>query len=266
MKKTHIIIKSAALALVLAVTPARATVLLSDNFNAAGTPDTSNLDYNLAGRQGGSLATVTWTGAINAQVGNPTGGNLNNGNFLLTAQNGYATLNHNFNTAGAPLSISFDMKLNINGDGVDSSAWSGIVIGDSTPNMNAANTFGILFRLNGGYQAFANADGGTSGTWTAGTPTDMHHFEFILSDGAGTGTAFGAASQKIQVFVDSSLMDTFTGTYLGLTNGFFTNTTTDAQAGALLNLSIGTVPEPATWVLLALGGTFLMVMRRRKEV
>ena len=77
------------------------TALLTDNFYAPSNPTTSNLNFNIAARQGGSLVaaggTISWIGVNNAQVGNNTGG-VDGGNYLLTAfGTGVAALNHNFN-------------------------------------------------------------------------------------------------------------------------------------------------------------------------
>jgi hypothetical protein len=62
--------------------------LLTDNFYAPSNPSTSNVNFNLEARQGGTLAagtnTVSYTSAGNNRVGDTTGG-IDGGNYLYSA-------------------------------------------------------------------------------------------------------------------------------------------------------------------------------------
>src|SRR5437867_4322629 len=73
-------------------------VLLTDNYTGTGTPDTLNLNFNLGGRQTGTLAPVTYTLNLggNCQVGN-TGEPHDGGNVLLCAFGSNGALDFNFN-------------------------------------------------------------------------------------------------------------------------------------------------------------------------
>ena len=90
------------------------TYLLTDNFTATDTSVTTNLNYNQANRQTGSLlGTTNWIASGNTQVGNPTAG-IDGGNYLLTAGGATAALDRNFNGINAQggLRFSFDLAPN----------------------------------------------------------------------------------------------------------------------------------------------------------
>ena len=259
-RKTSILFS--ALILAVSVLSARADLLFSDNFTAAGTPDAYDLNFNLAGRQAGSLVKehgpLQWikNSTANAQVGNPTG-DIDNGNYLLTAmaqhdpEKTVATLDHSFNNfKSGPLSVAFDLAPNLDRTPITPalpSVWSAIMIGASGSAVGGAN-FSILFRGNGDYEARSGGDVVIGkGSWDgsggmSSYTTEMHHFELILSDTAGTGSAFSGAGQTVKVYADKKLIATFSANDLGLSEGYLNFTS--IQVGGLDNLQVSTDPKP----------------------
>ncbi len=276
----------------LGASAANATVLFTDNFNATGTTNTNNLNFNLSGREGGTLGTggnVTWSGGGNTQVGNTTG-SINNGNYLLTAFAGSASPNANFvGSETGPITISFDEAVNV-GAYSDTTIWGSIVVGlDSTHqtsfiNAGNANDFGILFRSNGGIQAFQGGNVITGGTalpnWDGGIgtsdhTTDMNPVTLVISGQNGTGSGFTGSGTEIQVYAGSTPTSTpsLIATYSTAAGGGLTNalTTNYINFGAVNNGIAGTenlsvseaVPEPAAIATLGVGCIGLLLARRR---
>ena len=245
--------------------------LLTDNFYAPSNPDTNNVNFNLAARQGGSLVAgggpISYTSNGNNQVGNATGG-IDGGNYLLNA-GGAAAINHNFKGAESAggMSISFDFAPNSIGNG-DTTVWEGFSLGLSDADRNAGINagvahFGILFRGNGGIQAF---DGGTvvSGaeTWGAGSTNTLHHIEMLLTDPTDSNPFDGVGQTDIAVYSDGSLIFNYSKTG----GGYAENNLNFASAfvsGADNLMVAQLVPEPSAFALLGLGG--LALLRRRRQ-
>jgi hypothetical protein len=221
----HLLCLASLVALVPMATMAQPTVLLRDNYTGTGTPDTMNLNFNLAGRQTGTLAPVTYTPSGNVQVGN--GGEPHDGgNVLLCAFGGNAALDQNFNGAHSAggLRISFDLDPNSHVDHLDTTDWGAITLGSSLANRNTfvvsgTPHFGILFRANGRIQAFDAGsvvspnpepnwlpDGNYSG--------QLHHFDILCSDTDGNPFD-GVRSTIIEVFVDGGKLPVYTFTKAG---------------------------------------------------
>ncbi len=218
---------------VWAVDGAVAAVLLTDNYTAAGNPNTLDLNYNIAARQAGSLATVTYTASGNCQVGNPTGG-IDGGNYLLVASGGRAPLNYNFKTAMGPLTVGVYMAPNVGSNG-DRSHWAGITFGTSDANktryVNEPQVpFGILFRGNGQIQTFSSGADITAlglgvSYWDPAAPnanhtTDLNYIQFVISDIAGTGSAFGSGGTAVRVYAGATLIHTYWSSGGGLSAAF----------------------------------------------
>lgn len=200
-------------------------ILLLDNYTGTGTPDTMNLNFNLAGRQTGTLAPVTYTPSGNVQVGN-SGEPHDGGNVLLCAFGGNGALDQNFNGAQSAggLRISFDLDPNSHVDHADTTDWGAVNLGSSVANRNTTVNggtphFGILFRANGRLQAFdAGAvvspapepnwlpDGNYSG--------QLHHFDIVCTDTDGNPFD-GVGSTIIEVFVDGGKLPVYTFTKAG---------------------------------------------------
>ncbi len=191
------------------------TLLFSDNFTATGNPITTNLDHNQANRQvGSSLGLINWVGSGNAQVGNNTGG-IDSGNYLLLADSGSAALNFNFNGVNSRggLKYSFFLAPNVTAS-TDRAVWGSFNIGLSALNKNAfvnlnVPHFGILFRSNGGIQAFDgsvdvtrayNSWGGTSSGAT------LQPFSVLVTDPTDNNPFDGIGQTNIDVYAGARLI------------------------------------------------------------
>ena len=249
------------------------SALFTDNFYAPSNPDTNDVNFNLAARQGGSLVAlsgpISYTPASNTQVGNATGG-IDNGNYLLSAFGGNSAINHNFNgtySAGG-LSIAFDFAPNSVGNG-DTTVWESINLGFASGDRNGgvnsgASHFGILFRGNGGIQAF---DGGSvvSGaeTWGAGATNQLHHIELLATDPGDQNPFDGVGQTDIAVYADGSLVYSYSKGGGGYADNFMNFQST--FIGGADNVVISkVVPEPATAAALLGGLGLLLGMRRRR--
>lgn len=247
--------------------------LLTDNFFAPGNPNTLDVNFNLAARQGGSLVTSSgvksWVPINNTQVGNNTGG-IDGGNYLLNAFfNGTAALDYNFNGSASQggLSIAFDLAPNIGNVGADN--WEAINLGASSADkngfVNGGHThFGVLFRGDGRIQAF---DGPSVVTpveplWSGGGFTNqLNHFELLITD-PGDGNPFdGSGQTTIDIYANGNPVYTFTKGGGGYTDNYINFEA--AHIGGIDNLSIARlVPEPGTAALAGLAG--LALLRRRR--
>jgi hypothetical protein len=251
-----------------------AVVLLTDNFSGNTYPgaDTSDINFNLAGRQGGTLATISWVGrGINEQVGNGTGG-IDGGNYLLSASTGGSYLNHNFatdaNAANAPLMVTFDAAIISGGSEETIGDWQSINILGNTSQTNyvTAADFGMLFRASHGTQTFDHTAGISFDAWgTIENPTQLNgSFSLVLSNTAGTGSAFNGGGTVVKAYYGSTLIDTYslstglTGAFIGFgANGI----------GGIDNLAISlvSVAEPSSLTLLACSSVFIWHFKRRRQ-
>lgn len=247
--------------------------LLTDNFYAPEptNPNTNDVNFNVAVRQGGSLVAgggpITYTPAGNNQVGNNTGG-IDGGSYLLNAFGGTTAINHNFNGADSAggLSISFDFAPNSTGNG-DTTLWQAINLGLSDPNKNAGITdpaphFGILFRGNGGIEAWdGNSIITSAGSWGPGSTNALHHIELLLTDPSDSNPFDGLGQTDIAVFADGALIFNYTKAGGGYADNFlnFSN----VFIGGVDNVMVAQIPEPASFALLGLGG--LALLRRRRQ-
>ncbi len=259
---------------------ATAAVLFTDNYDVNSgsftTPPDSNgvgpnHDIATPGRQGGTLATPTlgYTFQGNAQVGNTTTLAANSsagsalGDDVLLAFGASVTINYNFATIGTPLVITFDALPNAQANMTD---WFSFLVSENAGTQFVNNNtvdFGMLFRANGGTEIFVdgnNVPGAAPGTFVGQNTWD--DYMIILSDAAGTGSAFGTGTSRLDYYQN--------GAYLGTAN--VSDPFTAGQGyigfgGAALagidNVQISSIPEPTTIATLgSLAG--LALLRRRK--
>ena len=201
-------------------------VLLTDNFTGTGTPNTLDLNYNLAGRQTGTVAPTTYTlnPGGNCQVGN--GGEPHDGgNVLLCAFGSNGALDRNFNNAlsAGGLKMSFELDPNSHNNTLDN--WGAVTIGSAQADRNTfvvsgTSHFGILFRANGRIQAFDGGtvvSGATEPNWLPdGDYSGQLHRITLIMTGPGDGNPFdGSGDTLIEVFVDGGSTPVFSYTKTG---------------------------------------------------
>ena len=285
-----------------------AQILFSDNFTTSGQSNDINFEYT-GGRQTGTLGVIQWRqgagdlfanisgsignesfGGYQTQVGNAGGpGKL----WLVGAgsagdgdQVGVASPEHNFTAnpgVGGYLAIRFDLDP-VTGVAGTNADWAAITIGSSDRSnfgasgsggrgqgiLNSEVKFGVLFRDNGGYQAFSGGASLGSGTYSATPTTITTHAIELRVQGLVDGNAFdGSGDAEIKVFADSSLVATFTRTggftdnyitLMGYSGGFQINAFDNFQVE-----SVSAVPEPSTFALLTGGAVMLVVGARRRR-
>ncbi|MDB6078457.1 MAG: hypothetical protein JWO82_2204, partial [Akkermansiaceae bacterium] len=202
---------AAALALALPLGSASAVVLFTDNFSVTANMNDTNFDLANPGRQGGTLATPTLSYSDLApggyeQVGNTTTF-AGNPNALLLDNGGTTYINYNFAAVTSAISISFD-RIIASGN-PDLSDWVSLQVNGAAgagPGVTGAD-FGILFRGNGGTQLFQVGQGGVDGA--SGTNTGygvFTNYTVVLSDLAGTGSAFGTGGSLVTYYEGSTLL------------------------------------------------------------
>lgn len=177
--------------IILTVSTLQAAPLLTDNFNT-GSYGASTFNNFLAADQGGSLATVSYSAS--APGGDWSTQHSNGGAMLIAnaGSNNWVSLNHDFsveaNLANKPLTIQFDAWTT---DGAAHS-WLGFGIGASQGTDFYAQPYGKNF------------------VQSAGT----HNYRFVISDTAGTGSAFNGITNgaKVDLYVDSVFQSTTTVT------------------------------------------------------
>ena len=211
-----------AASLPLIIQTASAQILFSDNFNGItgpsgypATPTTgANFELDNPGRIGGSLTlpaganyvlgnTTDGSGNVNVQLGNPNtlpGNNLDNnvvGDNMLLAATATTWINYDFSGISGPLSLTFNGLV----DSGDSTDWLSVMLGNTGQHSFVTDTtFGILFRANGGTQYFPG--GITGGSGAAPGINVWQSYQIILSDTAGTGSAFAGNGSLITYYAN----------------------------------------------------------------
>jgi hypothetical protein len=259
-----------------------AQVLFSDNFNgmtgSSGYPATAttgaNYELGNPGRIGGTLTlpsganyvlgnTVDGSGNVNVQLGNPNtlpANNLDNnvvGDDMLLAANAATWINYDFSSINGPLTLSFDGLV----DSSDPTDWFSVMLGNTGQHSFVTDTtFGILFRENGGTQYFP---GGITGASGAAPGTNVwQSYQLVISDTAGTGSAFDGNGSKIEYYANGVDLGTASIAQLTAGQGYLGFGCPNSIVG-IDDISVSTVPEPATMALAGLGGLALLGFRRR---
>jgi MYXO-CTERM domain-containing protein len=261
----------AALAAFTIAGPASATTLFLDNFNTALTGEgVFNTPAALTADQSGTAATKTYTTSLGGgwdgayQRGNGGAWLMYAGAGGFGSTNMAGSLNYDIaaaaNTLSAALEISFNMT--VSGPiGGDTSLWTSFTIGGINPFVNDASVgFSSLFRDSGETQQFSNgAEIGATATFT-----DGQLITFVLSDATGSGSAFSVsngANDMAKMYVNGSLVQTFTGLNLDATDQFISFNANQTIAH-IDNLSVTAIPEPGAVLLGGLG--VLALLRRRR--
>ncbi|MCA9237983.1 MAG: PEP-CTERM sorting domain-containing protein [Planctomycetales bacterium] len=191
-----------------------AVVLVSDDFTVAGL--TSDVNENLSNRQSGLLGSFTYTadgfgfdnnptvhelGNTTVNVGQP--GGASNGNYLLMDMSAYVLSDETIGQSiarGAPLTISFDMYVTGNPNGVEADQWGAFTLragGQGWPVADAGE-FGMLMRNDGRIQMFQNSSTANPAWENLGYSTDSR-WELTFSDTAGTGSAFSGNGSMLRM-------------------------------------------------------------------
>jgi len=251
-----------------------AVVLLTDNFNTNGGRPFDNIgpgSFNdfLSADQGGTLATVTYSGSSSHP--SASGGfyysihGYQGALYLEGADNSKVGLNHNFaanaNSLGQALKIDFN--LSVGGGGNTTAEGVSFTVGDNPiADYDAAGSKFSSFFLAGNQTGTRQYAGGTEIGNTI-TFTDGDLFTYVISNAAGTGSAFdGSGNSVVKFYVNNALQQTFTGLTFGANDGYINMEATGNANGFYDNLSIQTIPEPGAALLGGLG--MLALLRRRR--
>jgi hypothetical protein len=275
LKKTYL----AAVSAITLTGPASATVILTDNFNTAQDGSNINNQPGLSNDQGGTLDPVTYSISHPVEPnrswavrrGFTDGGNyvsemavIGNGTPYNdnATWNAFSSLDYNFatisNSNDSILEVEFNVKVFASSAG-DGSDWGSIQFGSAQNAwvLDSGNTLGLLFRDNG-------AINNIGGTGSSASFTDGNLIKLMLSNSAGTGSAFNSdgSTDVVKLFVNGSLAATYTGLNFTATDGYITFAAHNANL-AVDNLKISTIPETSTTLLGGLGA--LALLRRRRK-
>ena len=248
------------------------TLLYSDNFDV---PDTGNFNASSqAGRHAGLLAgnILPQSGGIQLTI---SGGQLN----LLTPAAGTSTGRMRLENSGSlgtkwdfgsgaggaaittagGMSVAFDWTAADN----TSANWISYAVGFTNFDLNFSvvapqTDSGILLRNNGGTALFANGTQLATGTNAFGVASLTHHVKLdYLFNSFADGTTV-----NLNAYIDGGLTDTQTFNWNG-NSGFLTQEMASVGNGNRIdNYTISTVPEPATWAMMAGGFGMLLAARR----
>jgi len=181
------------------------TNLLTDTFAITGTPDATDLNYQLSWRQTGALALMPWAGTNTWQYQVGNGGNSE---LLLAGSQTY--LQNDFaptaNAVNKPLVVSFNGKVSFD-NGV-SSSWFSLNLNNTSSGYGPSSaSFCVLFRENGGSQIFKNGSLFASPIWSAtGVTNQYQSFKAIFSDPPGTGSPFNGKGSIVKIYAGSTLL------------------------------------------------------------
>jgi hypothetical protein len=265
---------SASLLILLASTSANAAVLLTDNFNTNGGRPFDNIgpgSFNdfLSSDQGGTLATVTYSGSSSHP--SASGGfyysihGYQGALYLEGADNSKVGLNHNFaanaNSLGQALKIDFN--LSVGGGGTTAAEGVSFAVGNNAiaSYNSVGNKFSSFFLAGGQTGTKQYAAGSEIGNTITFVDGDL--FTYVISNAAGTGSAFdGSGNSVVKFYVNNALEQTFTGLTFGANDGFINLEAAGNVNGFYDNLSIQTIPEPSAALL---GGIGLLALLRRRR-
>ncbi len=263
---------------------ASAVVLLTDDFTVTS-GNSQNVNQDLAGRLGGSLAAgyitsgVAYTASVNDhhQVGNNSTdvgqpGGAPNSNYVLLAFNGsFQTSLDVAATATGPVTIEYDLYLDgTNPGGGAADKWAAVTLRsaaavDGWPVVGAGE-FGFLTRADGRMQGF---QGAYPGAWDADPAAlgfaTADHWKLVFTDSAGTGSAFNGNGSQVTFINGATTLGTVTLNQLNSSDLHLTFRNLDNRFAGVDNLSISTVPEPSAALLLSSVGLMALLRRRNRR-
>ncbi len=233
----------------LPVPPRTSQLLLEDDFDSVS-ESTAGFNTTLAADQQGTLAPVSYTVTTAGQDWQAQHGNT--AAMLLVGDAGYgatAALNQDFSTPAnafdLPLSIQMDARVT---DTTVPGCWSSIGIG-SAKNIIANDgriRFGILPILNGSMQVWINGIRQLPDTSHAGNT-----FRIVLSNTAGTGSAFNGNGSKAKLYDGTTLVGTYPLPQLGSGEGYLSFSANPYNGSwnitRIDNLSITLVSDYDSW-------------------
>lgn len=263
----------AALAVFTIAAPLQAmTVLLTDHFNgSSGGNQVVSSGY--AADQGGTLGSVSYSVAGPGNSWNTQRGNIDNGLGAVAYDNGRFSLNRDFsvdaNNYGQALQISFDAYAS---GFSSSSGWGSFTVGSSQNGFSfeAGSKFGFNFRQSKSAETYAYQNGileNLGDTNYLSFASDS--FTILLTNTAGTGSAFNGTGSVAKFYVGGNLLSTTTLDQLGTGDGYLSFGGMPASWGAgggqanIDNLAVAVVPEPGAALLGGLGT--LALLRRRRQ-
>jgi hypothetical protein len=265
MKSKHSLIITCLALAISGSANAASTVLLTDNFNSA-----NSFDVNAAAatRQTGTLPSA-WDGYDNdgdwqTQIEN---------NYLLLTGDGNSgalmggeSLTSNYGAAAIGLlSMSFDLRRASSNNTTDwmSVSISNSAFGENPWILDAGVAFSVIFRANGNTNI--EKGGGSATAWSSNT-ANFSMVTIVLSDTAGTGSAFNGNGSLARIYDASNTLIATSGALPQLTNAYFSlggySTTSAGTIWNVDNLNITTIPEPSAALLGGLG--LLALLRRRR--
>lgn len=271
-----------------------ATVLLHDSFdgpdditNLTDPPHDIHLNSNLTARQAGSsLAAVAYrldvgggTSYTNPHISSNalvleagiTGGGSSRSQIIAP--------DHDFNDSAIVSSGGFVIELAVNPTGGNTGAqWFAVTLGhtsssvatatrDSTDALDPAADFGLLFRGNGSLNVLRKGTSWSAGSYASGhAPSDFFDIRIEVetdSFASGASATVSAYVNDTQLDVGTSPGDEFTfswdadeSNYISLESRVFPS--------VLDELTISTIPEPSTLVLLGMAALGLLVYAWRR--
>lgn len=245
---------------------ASAVVLFTDNYDANSNQSPNDQITN-AGRQGGTLATLGYIQSGNVQIGNTgtlpanTASGSALGDEFLAAFGGIAYVNHDFSNVTLPLEITYrGIISSLAGGATDD--WSAVMIGSSAGQfVNGGNVSSVLMRANGATELWNHGSSAAGGTGSATGLDVWSDYKVVVSDTAGTGSAFNGNGSRIDYYVNGVQLGTFTSSQLNAGDGYIGFSAN--RINGYDNLQIATVPEPTGAVLLTSLGLLTLSRKRR---
>lgn len=241
-----------------------ATLLFADNFNDNPNDQASTFNNNLASTQSGTIGTTTYS-----LLGTGNAAQHSNGSEMLVANFsggnfGRASLDNNFATQANSLNqvLVFSFELRAVSGFANGDEWGAFTVGGSqNPFVNEGGGAAILFRQNGGIQAFnAGTDVINTTGWSVGDIVTV-----TLSGTGGVGSAFNGNGSVVNYNVGGTDLGSITlaqQTDAYMTFGISGPNDGNTSIFKIDDVSVTAIPEPAAALLGSLG--MIALLRRRR--